>query len=402
MVARVTELTFTLFVQGRIDLKVGGRQVVQQDIEADVEQIAPAPHQMIKQCRLVLEQQIVTVVEHMLIDHAVRPQQVRQSTAPVPLTMQAPFAAGRQQSIHHQNQQYVAPARAFARRQQTLAPELGHSCKSGAFVGKCATMGCRQKVDPFSGEDSSVARIEAEFLTTSEAPAAECAAAMAMAFRPGLVSHGLPKEDEFSLLKSLASCMTETHNQPSLPVEPPHPEAGSLSDHISQNIESVVALRKREWGTVTPFQRRLERVSRFVARPLYLLGLLSFVVLWIIVNSGAAFLPFVPFDPPPFAWLEGLLTFVALLTTTVVLIAQNRQTKFEQQRAELDLQVNLLTEQKVTKVIHLLEELRRDLPMVKDRHDPQASAMQERADTALVASALEDITRKSEAGNAET
>jgi uncharacterized membrane protein len=196
--------------------------------------------------------------------------------------------------------------------------------------------------------------------------------------------------------------MTETHNQPSVPVEPPDPEAGSLSDHISQNIESVVALRKREWGTVTPFQRRLERVSRFVGRPLYLLGLLSFVALWIIVNSGAAFLPFVPFDPPPFAWLEGLLTFVALLTTTVVLIAQNRQTKLEQQRADLDLQVNLLTEQKVTKVIHLLEELRRDLPMVKDRHDPQASAMQERADTALVASALQDITRKSEGDNSET
>jgi uncharacterized membrane protein len=82
---------------------------------------------------------------------------------------------------------------------------------------------------------------------------------------------------------------------------------------------------------------------------------------------------------------------VALVTTTVVLIAQNRQTRFEQQRAHLDLQVNLLTEQKVTKVIHLLEELRRDLPMVKDRHDPQAAGMQERADTAQLASALDQV-----------
>ncbi len=57
----------------------------------------------------------------------------------------------------------------------------------------------------------------------------------------------------------------------------------------------------------------------------------------------------------------------------------------------LDLQVNLLTEQKVAKVIHLLEELRRDLPMVKDRHDPQAAVMQERADTAQLASALDEV-----------
>jgi uncharacterized membrane protein len=98
-----------------------------------------------------------------------------------------------------------------------------------------------------------------------------------------------------------------------------------------------------------------------------------------------------PFDPPPFQWLEMLVSFVALVTTTVVLIAQNRQTRFEQQRAHLDLQVNLLTEQKVTKVIHLLEELRRDLPMVKDRHDPQAAGMQERADTAQLASALDQV-----------
>jgi uncharacterized membrane protein len=196
--------------------------------------------------------------------------------------------------------------------------------------------------------------------------------------------------------------MTEKHSQPSPLAEPPHPEPGSLSDHISQNIESVVALRKREWATITPSQRRLERVSRFVGRPRYLLGLLWFVALWIIINTSAPFLHFVPFDPPPFAWLEGLLTFVALLTTTVVLIAQNRQTKFEQQRADLDLQVNLLTEQKVTKVIHLLEELRRDLPMVKDRHDPQAALMQERADTAEVASALQDIELKGEGDKSAT
>jgi uncharacterized membrane protein len=73
-----------------------------------------------------------------------------------------------------------------------------------------------------------------------------------------------------------------------------------------------------------------------------------------------------------------------------VLVAQNRQYKLEQQRAHLDLQVNLLTEQKVTKVIHLLEELRRDMPNVEDRHDPQAAVLQQGADAAQVISALSE------------
>ena len=171
--------------------------------------------------------------------------------------------------------------------------------------------------------------------------------------------------------------------------DPPAP--APLSDHISQNIEGVVALQRREWDATSASQRRFERVSRFVGRPAYLTGVLLFTVAWMAFNLGCARFGLTPFDPPPFQWLEMLVSFVALVTTTVVLIAQNRQTRFEQQRAHLDLQVNLLTEQKVTKVIHLLEELRRDLPMVKDRHDPQAAGMQERADTAQLASALDQV-----------
>jgi uncharacterized membrane protein len=97
----------------------------------------------------------------------------------------------------------------------------------------------------------------------------------------------------------------------------------------------------------------------------------------------------VPVDPPPFVWLTGFLTLAALVTATVVLFAQNRQSKLENQRAHLDLQVNLLTEQKVTKLIHLIEELRRDLPMVRDRDDAEATALQQRTEAAHVLSALE-------------
>ena len=95
--------------------------------------------------------------------------------------------------------------------------------------------------------------------------------------------------------------------------------------------------------------------------------------------------------PRPPHGVDGILSLVALITTTIVLIAQNRQAKLEQQHTHLALQVNLLTEQKVTKLIHLIEELRRDLPMVKDRHDAQATALQERADTAQVVSAIEEV-----------
>jgi uncharacterized membrane protein len=165
----------------------------------------------------------------------------------------------------------------------------------------------------------------------------------------------------------------------------------SLSANVSENIESIVAFHAREQRKISHSQRRLEQVSRLMAQPFYLVVLLLVVAFWICWNTLGARLGLPPFDRSPFPRLQGLLTLAALVTTTIVLIAQNRQAKIENQRAHLDLQVNLLTEQKVTKLIHLLEELRRDLPMVRDRHDPESASLLVRTDTAQMLSALEDV-----------
>jgi uncharacterized membrane protein len=171
----------------------------------------------------------------------------------------------------------------------------------------------------------------------------------------------------------------------------PHADPGSLSEQIDQNIASVVALQRREWESASVAQRRVERIGRFIGRPIYLMTLLAIAAAWVVTNSAARLVGLKPFDAPPFPILNDLLSLAALVTTTIVLIAQNRQAKLEQQHTHLGLQVNLLTEQKVSKLILLLEELRRDLPMVKDRHDVQATALQERADTAQMLSAIEEV-----------
>jgi len=56
-----------------------------------------------------------------------------------------------------------------------------------------------------------------------------------------------------------------------LPGDEPRGDVDSLSEHIDQNIESVVALQRREWESVSLSQRRVERVSRFIGRPSYLI-----------------------------------------------------------------------------------------------------------------------------------
>ena len=162
------------------------------------------------------------------------------------------------------------------------------------------------------------------------------------------------------------------------------------SDMINQNIEAILAFYKREELKLSRPQRLLEIGSNFIGQPYFLGLILLFVAVWIFANQLISRLGWHQFDPSPFIALQGIISLCALITTTIVLIKQNRFAKLEERRAHLELQVNLLTEQKTTKLINLMEELRHDLPMVKNRYDPEAEALQQSTDADQVLSAIDE------------
>jgi len=171
------------------------------------------------------------------------------------------------------------------------------------------------------------------------------------------------------------------------PVESDH-------DQISQNIEAVLDFYSDEYQKTSRSQRILERISRFLGQPIFLGIILFFVASWILANVALRQFGMAEFDPEPYFWLQGIVGLGALLTATVVLSKQNRLTKLEEQRAHLDLKVMLLTEQKTAKLINLLEELRRDLPNVRNRHDPEAAELQQSMNPELVRVALNERSER--------
>jgi uncharacterized membrane protein len=164
----------------------------------------------------------------------------------------------------------------------------------------------------------------------------------------------------------------------------------SEHDQVSQNIEAVVDFYAREAKKISRSQRALERVSDFITRPAFLGLILLFVALWIIIATLVRRFGVAAFDPPPFFWLQGIVSLGAFLVATAVLIKQDRLAKLAEQREHLDLKVTLLTEQKVAKLIDLMEELRLDLPNVKDRPDPKAAALKQSMSPDQVLAALDE------------
>lgn len=153
-------------------------------------------------------------------------------------------------------------------------------------------------------------------------------------------------------------------------------EQAQHGNPVGENIAAVHDFYGREERQRSVVQRHAESVGGFVGRPAFLLISVLFVVAWVGANSAMLMADIEPFDVTPFHWLQGIIGFAALLITTVVVIKQNRLDKLDEQRAQLALKVTLMIEQKTAKLIDLIEELRRDLPNVRDRRDASAEAMQ--------------------------
>ena len=164
-----------------------------------------------------------------------------------------------------------------------------------------------------------------------------------------------------------------------------------LIDIIEQDTANIVDLRIRSEQAASAHQRLIEKITHNLGRPRTFYTIICIVSLWIILNLLDRYLGLPTIDAPQFPWLQGLIGLISLLTTTCVLITQNRQERLAEQHNHLDLELSLLVERKVSKLIALVEELRQDLPNVENRHDQQAEIMKENVDPELVLSSFQQV-----------
>lgn len=173
------------------------------------------------------------------------------------------------------------------------------------------------------------------------------------------------------------------------PGTPPPDSPPPMTDAVVENLDVIAELHARAQQEAGIHQRAVERLFAAIGRPALLYGALAFIGCWVVTNVVMMARGFNPFDPPPFFWLQGLTSISAFLASALVLVTQNRQGKLAERRAQLSLHLELVAERKVAKLIALVEELRRDLPSVQNRTDPEAEMMASSANPHEVAAALE-------------
>jgi uncharacterized membrane protein len=154
----------------------------------------------------------------------------------------------------------------------------------------------------------------------------------------------------------------------------------NLSSSAKDNLELLTSFKDGEDAQISGVQLLIERISAFLGSPAYFAFAVAFIVIWMLVNGWGAHVGWHPVDQPPFFWLQGLVTSNALLLTVAVLIRQNRMAQVAEHRSHLDLQINLLSEQKVTKILQIVDELQRELTALRGRPDSDVAEMTKPAD----------------------
>ena len=92
----------------------------------------------------------------------------------------------------------------------------------------------------------------------------------------------------------------------------------------------------------------------------------------------------------PFPGLGLFATIVALLVALLILTTQRHQEELAESRAQLMLHFATISERKITKVIELLEEQRRDNPLLRSRLDHEADVLAKPSDHDVALGLIEE------------
>lgn len=133
-----------------------------------------------------------------------------------------------------------------------------------------------------------------------------------------------------------------------------------LAHVVHRNIRALLEVRQQYERSMTPQDHLADRITRFTGSMLSILLHALLFSGWIVINLG--WLPGIrPWDPFPFVMLAMIASVEAIFLSSFVLVSQNRMAALDAKRADLDLQINLLAEHEVTRLIALTDAIARRL-----------------------------------------
>jgi uncharacterized membrane protein len=149
----------------------------------------------------------------------------------------------------------------------------------------------------------------------------------------------------------------------------PDPQPGAAPAPIARNVATIARLEQAALEQQTTRERISSAIARFCGSLAFVVVHLGLIAGWILINQPWSSYRF---DPYPYFLLVTLVAIEALLISAFVLMNQNRMAVLAERRAHLSLQINLLSEAEMTKVLNMLSALTEHLQVPGAEDDEEA------------------------------
>jgi len=159
-----------------------------------------------------------------------------------------------------------------------------------------------------------------------------------------------------------------------------------LAKVVERNINTLVEIREHMDRRKSTQDHIADWVTWFSGNMIFVYIHVVWFGIWLAINLGWTHLK--PFDPYPFNLLTMVVSLEAILLATFVLISQNRISEIADQRADLDLQINLLAEYEITRVLTLVDAIADHLGL-EVRHDPEVDELKNEVSPEVVLKEME-------------
>lgn len=122
-------------------------------------------------------------------------------------------------------------------------------------------------------------------------------------------------------------------------------------------VESLKVQMDKERTLADRFADRMTQIAGNM--PFLIFNVLVFAI-WILLNANV--MPALkPFDPYPFSFLTMAVSLEAIILAIFVLMSENRSAEVEALREEIDLQIDVITEYELTRLIAMVSALMQKL-----------------------------------------
>ena len=147
----------------------------------------------------------------------------------------------------------------------------------------------------------------------------------------------------------------------------------SVEELTERNVQAIQRLESEAHRGEGALDSLADRISAFCGSTPFLWVHVTWFAAWIGTNLA---LGRHGFDPYPFTFLTLVVSLEAIFLSSFILISQNRAARVSERRNQLDLQINLLTEQENTKTLELLQRIARAVGAA-ERDDPSLEVLEQ-------------------------